>query len=222
MVATLLVIVGIYLLPLLVYAVSPNSRPFIKTQVLFKPLVDSITANAPADSAKAMLLYNYVANTCRKPGPGQNPKYNQAYEVLQNKTASCDQQVWLLMGLLRVADIDAEMVFLYGNDSISRHTVAQVDINKEYIILDPFYNLYFKSELNRNAFAAISELEQRPGIFNQYPTLPDGYAGLYSKKYSYKIHSTNKLHSTAKLYRRLVWFNMTVFGSLFSRLIISL
>ncbi len=189
-------------------------------QVAYKPLVDRLTQGCTTDSAKAINVYNFVANNCNQPQGNENPKYDNTYDVLTHKTASCDQQVWLLMHLLQLEDIDARMVFLYGYDSISHHTVAEVNFNGHYVMLDPFYNLHVAE--NNNRMLSVEELtkmdlEEWPRFLGfENPQLVS-YPCLYSKKYPYKIHSDNTLDRPRKMMRSLLRFNQCVFGVLFTK-----
>lgn len=183
-------------------------------QLAYKPLVDSITHKAENDDQKAMLIYKYVADNTNEPQGNQNPKYNCTYDVLTHKTASCDQQVWLLMALLRVEDIDAQMVFLRGSDSISHHTVANISISGRYVMFDPFYYLYFDNRENR--LATIDDLIKDPSLLPPAKTLPTGYRDLFSPKYPYKIHSDNKPDTPRRFIRSMLWGYKSILGKLFT------
>lgn len=188
-------------------------------QLAYKPLIDNLSKGAKTDSVKAIAVFEYVSNHCRQPEGNENPKYDNTYDVLTHKTASCDQQVWLLMALLRVEDIDARMVFLYGYDSISHHTVAEVNFNGHYVMLDPFYNLYV-AESNKRMLSVDEltkmELEEWPRFLGfENPQLVR-YPWLYSKKYPYKIHSDNKLDAPRHFIRSMLWCYQAVLGKLFT------
>lgn len=184
-------------------------------QVLYKPLCDSLTKGLTTDEAKAISIFNYVANTCRQPQGKENPNYATPHEVLQHKVAACDQQVWLLMHLLMVEDINAQMVFLYGYDSISHHTVAAVELAEGmYAMLDPFYKLYFVNWAGNKA--TIDDIA-KGNIQFANTTIPDKYLDLYEVKYPYKIHSDNTLSTTKKTLRALLFAECKVFGKLFTK-----
>lgn len=183
-------------------------------QVVYKPLVDSLTDGCTTDSAKALNVYNFLANNCQQPTGNQNPKYDNTYDVLTHKTASCDQQVWLLMHLLQLENIKTQMVFLYGYDSISHHSVAAVEITPgRYGMLDPFNKLYFIDGSGRHA--SIGDIMK--GNVKAVGTIPKDYLKLYETKFDFKYHSDNTLDRPRKMMRSLLRFNQCVFGVLFTR-----
>lgn len=209
------VIVFIYLLPFVAYLlVNNNNKQFMFEQVVYKPLVDSLTHGCKTDSAKAMNVYNFVANHCNQPQGSQNPKYDNTYDVLTHKTASCDQQVWLLMHLLQLENIKTQMVFLYGYDSISHHTVAQVELAPgRYGMLDPFNKLIFIDGSGRHA--SIGDIMK--GNVQAVGNIPPDYLKLYETKYDFKYHSDNTLDRPRKMMRSLLHFNQCVFRVLFTK-----
>lgn len=210
------VIVSIYLLPFIAYLlVNNNNKQFMFEQVVYKPLVDSLTHGCKTDSAKAMNVYNFVANHCNQPQGSQNPKYNNTYDVLTHKTASCDQQVWLLMHLLQLENIKTQMVFLYGYDSISHHTVAEVKINGKWVMLDPFYSHYYPN--NQGKIASVNDIITGNIPLRDLYAMPESYRNLFAKQYPYKIHSDNKLDLPRRFMRSLLHFNQYIFGVLFTK-----
>lgn len=205
----------LYALPFILYGLMPSTRHFMHGEAQFIPLCDSLTQGVKTDSAKAMALFNYVAKTCKQPAAGENPKYDFVDEVFEHKTASCDQQVWLLMSLLRVENINAQMVFLYGNDSISRHTVIDVKTTPgNYIMLDPFYNLYFLDGAGKH-IASIGDI-MKGFISPANRPIPPNYFDLYGTKYEFKYHSDNTLSTTKKIVRTLLYADYYIFGKVFT------
>ena len=210
----LIAVVAFYALPFIIYLVLPASRNYMYEQVLYKPLTDSLTEGRDTDEAKAMAIFKYVSTHCRQPQGKENPKYEFPHQVLQQKVAACDQQVWLLMHFLRVQNIHAQMVFLYGRDSVSHHTVAAVETQPgRYIMLDPFYKLYFINGVGK--IASIGDIT-KGNIQYGITTIPDNYFNLYETKYPHKTHSNNKISGTKKILRALLFAECNVFGKLFS------
>jgi hypothetical protein len=210
------VIVFIYLLPFFAYLLAnKNTKQFMFEQVAYKTIADNITKDCSTDSAKTMKIYEFVVNRCREPKEGENPKYNNTFDVFTHKTASCDQQVWLMMALLRVENIDARMVFLRGYDSISRHTVAEVNINGHYGMLDPFYHRYLYN--NQQQLASVDDI-----IKGNLPKAGMGYVepveywALFKPTFPYKIHSDNKLDSPHRFIRSILWGYKAVLGKAFT------
>ena len=183
-------------------------------QLAYKPLAESLTEDCTTDSAKAITIYDFVVDNCKQPQGNENPKYSTTYDVLTYKTASCDQQVWLLMALLRVEDIDAQMVFLRGSDSISHHTVAEVKINEKWAMLDPFYSHHYPN--NQGKIASVNDIITGNIPLRDLYAMPESYRNLFAKQYPYKIHSDNKLDTPRRFMRSMLWGYQTVLGKLFT------
>jgi Transglutaminase-like superfamily len=205
----LIVALALYALPFCLYLFSnANTRSFMQEQVVYKHLVDSLTQPAQSDSAKAMAIYTFVESSLKQPTGGA-PNYQRPIDVYYGKSASCDQQVWLLMHLLRVVDIKAHMVFLYGADSVSHHTVAAVELSPgRYAMLDPFYKLYFID--GRGRLATIGDIMK--GNVKAVGVIPTEYFKLYETRYPFKYHSDNILNPSRRFVRGLLWAYSSVLG----------
>jgi Transglutaminase-like superfamily len=209
----LIVALALYALPFCLYLFSnANTRSFMQEQLVYKHLVDSLTQPAQSDSAKAIAIYTFVAGHLQQP-TGAAPAYQRPIDVYYGKTASCDQQVWLLMHLLRAADIKALMMFLYGADSVSHHTVAAVELSPgRYAMLDPFYKLYFIDGSVR--LASVGDIMK--GNVKAVGVVPPDYFKLYETKYPFKYHSDNTLNPSRRFVSGLLWAYSKVLGRSFT------
>lgn len=209
----LIVTLALYALPFCLYLFSnANTRSFMQEQLVYKHLVDSLTLPAQSDSAKAMAVYTFVAGHLQQP-TGAAPSYQRPIDVYYGKTASCDQQVWLLMHLLRAADIKAQMVFLYGADCVSHHTVAAVEFSPgRYAMLDTFYKLYFIDGSGR--LASVGDIMK--GNVKAVGVIPPDYFKLYETKYPFKYHSDNTLNQSRRFVRGLLWVYSSILGRAFT------
>jgi len=89
----------------------------------------------------------------------------------------------VLLALCEAAGFSGRMIWLYGSDSISHHTVAEVFYDGKYHMVDPFYKLrYYLADAK---IASVDDIIA--GKTNAFNELPPTLQALYGKKYPLKI-----------------------------------
>lgn len=206
--------VAVYLLPFVVVSVSSKARMFCNNQIAFADIEKKITDNQPNDSAKAIAIYEYVRQNTINPEPDYVIKNLEPLEILNNKIASCDQQSYLIILLSRLANIDGRLIFLRGNDSVSRHSVCELKIDGKYRMFDSYYHLYFND--NSNSIASVDDIADvkiRESEHNK--NMPENYMELYNNRYPYKVFMTNEDSYSKKLAKQALMLYVNTFPSLF-------
>ena len=137
------------------------------------------------------------------------------HEMISDGYGFCDQQSSVLLALANYAGIRGRLVFLYGEDSISHHSVAEIYIDKWYMV-DPFL------EVNSDPsflLPSIQEVILNKKILNQlqYDTSSinqDEYYNLFTPKYPYKIIHENqvKYSKIEQIYQNYLLLWMKVLG----------
>ena len=95
-----------------------------------------------------------------------------------------------------LADIDGRIIFLYGNDTISRHTVCELKVKGKYRVFCPlFHKVFYTKQMN---LASINDI-QNDNLINRKISISKGfnfneksYYELFSRKIPYKVFNTNK------------------------------
>jgi hypothetical protein len=155
------------------------------------------TKNCESDSSKVLALFNFVTSELIIPDEKHKPKDLSPFEILKYKYAWCDQQSYVLSSLARLANIDGRIIFLYGNDTISRHTVCELNVKGKYRVFCPlFHKVFYTKQMN---LASIKDI-QNDNLINHKVYIPQqcklnqsAYYKLFSKEIPYKVFNTNKI-----------------------------
>lgn len=184
----------VYLLPFML--VRQKKLDFTHT-VLYS-IAKKNTRSANSEEAKVFQLYTYVCKQIKK------PHYAQVYDTtilgvngqhLYSGLGFCDEQCNTLLSLANAIDIKGRLLFLFGNDSISHHSVCEVKIGNHFGMLDPFYQLTLRN--SRGQIASTQEIIDLPKLFDK-SEIPFGiskkdYRHLFGKKYPFKIVKDNDI-----------------------------
>ena len=159
-------------------------------------MYEKSTKNCESDSSKVLALFNFVTSELITPDEKHKPKDLSPFEILKYKYAWCDQQSYVLSSLARLANIDGRIIFLYGNDTISRHTVCELKVKGKYRVFCPlFHKVFYTKQMN---LASINDV-QNDNLIDRKITISKGfnfneksYYELFSRKIPYKVFNTNK------------------------------
>jgi hypothetical protein len=186
--------------------------------LMFSIIAERSTRRCEDDSAKAMSIFKFVTNNLIPPDKFHLPNDHSVFDILMYKYSTCDQQAHVMINLARHVGINGRLIFLYGNDSISHHSVCDLEINGKYRMFGPFFNKVFYTK--QNCLASIEEIqngmiEKRRLTFpNRFNLTSENYYHLFDKKYPYKIFKDNKIHYDIKEKRDHLIFDSwySVFG----------
>lgn len=205
-----------YISPFYKYRKGELTIGFITTSVITKKIIK----NNHTDSSKALALFNFVTGKLKHPTKFHQPIDDNCFQIIKYKYASCDQQSNVLISLAFLSGIKGRLLFLYGNDSISHHSVCELKIGNSYRIFCPYFKKVFYTK--QNTFATIRDI-QRGNLNNPFVIIPEKvnlsqkeYYHLFDTLYPYKVFKTNQLHLTEKEVRNRkafdVWYS--IFGDL--------
>jgi len=185
-----------YFFPFLKLILGERNIGGITMQVVY----GKSTKNCETDSSKALALFNFVTSELLIPDEHHKPKDSSPYEILKYKYAWCDQQSYVLSSLARLANIDGRIIFLYGKDTISRHTVCELKVKGKYRVFCPlFHKVFYTKQMN---LATINDVQndnlinRKVFISNQFNFTEKTYYELFNRKIPYKVFNTNKIEST--------------------------
>jgi hypothetical protein len=156
------------------------------------------TRSANSEEEKVLQLYTYVCKKIKK------PNYKQVYDTtilgfngqhLYSGLGFCDEQCNTLLSLANTIDIQGRLLFLFGNDSISHHSVCEMKIANHYGMFDPFYKITLRN--SNGQIASTEEIIDLPRLLDK-TQIPFGisdtdYRDLYGTKYPFKIVKYNKI-----------------------------
>ena len=188
----LLVISFLYLFPFYKYLKGELTIGYITSSVIVNSRVDE----NQKDSLKALKLFNYVTSHLKYPTKNHLPIDDNCFQILKYQYASCDQQSNVLIYLASIAKIDGRLLFLYGRDSISHHSVAEIKIGNKYRVFCPYFKKVFYN--SSRELATMGDI-QNGDLLNKRIVNPPNvtlsqreYYQLYDTLFLFKIFKNNK------------------------------
>ena len=196
----------LFIFILLFIGITFYSIPFIL--VRFKKLDFAYTVlysiakkesyKANSQEEKVVKLYNYIQKHLKKPLKSTSNDIKilgESGKHLLTGHGYCDEQCNTLLSLVSTLNIKGRLIFLYGNDSISHHSVCEIMIDDRYCMFDPFYGITIRDHtgklVNVKAITAnvnlIKQLPKNTGISK------NEYQALYTNKHAYKIAKYNQI-----------------------------
>ena len=176
----------------------------ISRQLYYNNIYHNICSKNDSDSLKIIKCFDYVANNIEAPGhfiqtKGLNPK-----QIIEKGYGSCDQQSNLLITILEKGGFPGKLVFLFDNDSISLHSVCEIQIGDRSIMLDPFYKVFFYNK-NRK-MASLSDISSGNIINQSKSSVPKNYLELFNKEYPEKIFRINRTKKIHKTFNKIIFY----------------
>jgi hypothetical protein len=176
------------------------------------------------DDSLAFSLWKFVANRVENPRPGELVADTGWANVLFRGIGSCDQQAFILISLARSYGLQGRMVFLYGSDSISRHSVAELKVNGRWCMFDPFYGTLLLDETGlpfgaAQLIAHPKNLEPVRRVVLPGHSIPDEqtYLRLFHNNYPSRIFLDNRLNYPASFWYPVLRFYSACLGKPFDR-----
>jgi transglutaminase-like putative cysteine protease len=204
----------LYLLPFAFLLSSKNNQKFVYSTLLMSQLADSITQNAKTDQEKVLLLYAYINEKIKNPEASQLVIDQHPFKVLKDAYGSCDQQAHLLISLAALKGIEGRIIFLLGADSISHHSVAELKIDNNWAMFDPFYDFVYP--LENGEIASVAYLVENEIEFKDLEKITAlEYAKLFDKTYPFQVYERKPDDRKAVFVKKLILFNNAIFGDLF-------
>lgn len=168
------------------------------THTVLYSIATKNTCSANSEEDKVLQLYTYICKKIKK------PNYKQNYDTtilgfngqhLYSGLGFCDEQCNTLLALANTIDIQGRLLFLFGNDSISHHSVCEIKIANHYGMFDPLYKIILKN--SKGQIASTQEIIDLPRLLDKIQ-IPFGisdsdYRHLFGKKYPFKIVKYNRI-----------------------------
>jgi hypothetical protein len=201
----LLLFLVFLLLPIAAFYYLPYSYVRFKkidfSNIVLYSLASFETQNSTNEQDKAISIYTCIRNNIKQPDNSSIYYSNvlgQSCKYLIARKAYCDNQCNELLELANHINIYGRLVFLYGEDSISKHAVCELKINNKYVMFDPFYGILLRNRSNQ--LIGLKEITKSQAVFkdsnfdNSIET--NNYKRLFHLKYPYKIVKYNQPFKT--------------------------
>ena len=142
-------------------------------------------------------LYDFIRNTIKvsTTTTTKNLLLGESGKHLVSKQGYCDEQCNTLLTLVNTINHKGRLIFLYGKDSISHHSVCEVEIDGHYCMFDPFYGVTIRN--HRGKLLGVHEIIKNSNLVRSLPFNSSistiKYQALYAKKFPYKITKYNQI-----------------------------
>jgi hypothetical protein len=189
---SLFVISFLYLFPFYKYLKGDLTIGYIASSIIVNRRIDK----NQSDSLKALILFNYVTGHLKYPAKNHLPIDDNCFQILKNQYASCDQQSDVLIYLASLSKLDGRLLFLYGRDSVSRHSVSEIKIGNKYRVFCPYFKKVFYN--SSNELATMSDIQNRDLLNKRIVNPPNvklsqtEYYQLFDTLFPFKVFKNNK------------------------------
>lgn len=206
------VLLVFYILPFAVFFTSRQSPQTLYHFIRFNEIVDSLDVKGKTEIEKAIVLCRYVGAKVRNHKNGDKIDDVSAYEILEKGYGACDQKALVLVALAEYTGIEGYLVYLYGYDSVSHHTVAELKINDSWAMFDPYFQHQFR--MSETKLASVQDVVERKVTVVNLPLIDSAdYARLFDSKYPYKVIPRESVKSTSSISQQLLQLSYTIYGS---------
>ena len=173
--------------------------------------IEGLTLQGKTEPEKAVILCEYLGVKVRNHKYGDQIDDIAAYEILEKGFGACDQKALVLVALAEQAGIEGHLVYLYGYDSISHHTVAELKINQSWAMFDPYFQYQFWT--SANTIASVKDIvDQKVKVVN-LPLIDSAkYARLFETRYPYKVIPRAKLGVKTRLDIHIMRLSYSIYG----------
>jgi hypothetical protein len=204
----------LYLLPF-VYLITlkPDSRSRLGEQLIYHLIIGDVLKPSFSAERKVLSVMQYVNSHIRNPTLSEKANDVSRLQILESGIGYCDQQVNVFLALCETAGISGRMVWLYGEDSVSAHTVAEVYYDGKFHMIDPFYKQVFY--LSNHEIASVNDVIQGNIDPNDFEKMSNKQKRLYGKKYPWKIAPRTPVSQSKSMGSKLVFLYSDFMGPVF-------
>jgi transglutaminase-like putative cysteine protease len=200
-----------YILPFTVFLTSRQSPKALYHFIRIQESIDALALQGKTEPEKAVILCEYVGAKVRNHKAGDQIDDISAYEILEKGYGACDQKALVLVALAEQAGIEGHLVYLFGYDSVSHHTVAELKINHSWAMLDP----YFQHQLwiSATTIASVQDIVDKKVKAVSLPLIDSAnYARLFDVRYPYKVIPREKLGIKTRLDMHIMKLSYAIYG----------
>lgn len=189
-----------------------------RNYIVGRSLINRLDESSRNKKELANAIVQFVSDSFKT--PNQTLPERDLYQLIKDKEGFCDEQANVVLALCNYANIKGRLVFLYGSDSISHHSVAEIYLDKWYQV-DPFYGITFKGSF---LTPSISSIKKEIQLINEFqfknpPSDLNAYNSLFKSDYPQKIILYNAVEysNNEKLYQVYIDYWMKIVGENFAK-----
>ena len=221
-------IIFLFLTPYFLLIGPDKLRDYLYRELVYKVVIENIILESDTDLEKSLKIQEWVHKN-EYPFSQFGLIDESALTDFVRGIGYCDMLAKGVINLAKKVDIAGRVTGLYGYDSISHHSIAELKINNEYRIFDPYYNIIFRNK--KNNIATFDDLQDKNIIetvhgekFNDRAIRYREFLGennneyyrLFEPKYPSRIMAiTSPISNLKKLLSFMVDKNYEIFGDYF-------
>jgi hypothetical protein len=206
--------VCVYLIPFIyLIASDADERSKVGEGLVFHLIIEDPLKPSLTPNETLLTLMRWVNRHIRNPNPSEKANDVSRLHILESGVGYCDQQVNVYLALCEAAGLSGRMVWLYGEDSVSAHTVAEVYYNNTYHMVDPYYRNIF--HLPDREIASVDDIVQGNILPAEFEKISVRQQRLYGKRYPWKIAQRSPVSKPQSFGAKLVFLYADLLGPVF-------
>ncbi|MFN4122992.1 MAG: transglutaminase-like domain-containing protein [Flavobacteriales bacterium] len=185
-----IVFAAFFICPFLLAAVSKKASDHIYRAISLNLIAHQLKTGNKSEKELALSIYDYVRSAIKHPDAGQKILEMHPVEVLKMGRGSCDQMAHLMIFISWAGGLDGRMVFLFGSENISRHTVAELMVDGKWAMFDPYYQ---HIAVDEGRLLSVDEIVRQTFAFGDNPLIDSlTYNSYFDKKFPSKVHPLDR------------------------------
>ena len=188
-----------------------------RNYIVGRSIINKLDESSKNQKELANAIVQFVSDSFKT--PNQTLPERELYQLIKDKEGFCDEQANVVLALCNYANIKGRLVFLYGSDSISHHSVAEIYLDAWYQV-DPFYGITVKGSFLTPSISSIKNDLKLTKVFQfkNPPSSLNAYSNLFKSDYPQKIIVYNDVEysKNEKLYQVYIDYWMKIVGENFA------
>jgi hypothetical protein len=209
-----LIIILMYSLPFFyLVTIKPDARTLNGERLIYYLVTREELKTSSSPKKKVMDLLRITKRLIRNPYPAEKVNDVSRLHIIESGYGFCDQQANVFLALCEANGFQGRMIWLFGEDSISHHTVSEVFYDDKYHMFDPFYMKWFHK--NNHEIASVNDIIIGNIDSVEFKRMPKEQRQLYGKNYPWKIAKRTSIMMDKSWISTMIFLNSDVFGEVF-------
>jgi hypothetical protein len=210
----ILIIILVYSLPFIYLAsIKPDARTLNGERLIYYLVTRNELKTKSSSKSEIMDLLRITKKLIRNPYPNEKVNDVSRLHIIKSGYGFCDQQANVFLALCEANGFQGRMIWLFGEDSISHHTVSEVFYDDKYHMFDPFYMQWFHT--NNQEIASVNDIISGNIDSVEFIRMPKEQRKLYEKNYPWKIAKRTSIMMDKSWCSNMIFVNAEVFGEIF-------
>lgn len=189
--------------PFLTLLLGNSLRDHVFREICYRIVFDKITVDCEDDRCVALKVFEFASAEIAIPEQHEVLMDLSPMEIIADGYGWCDQQANVMITLAGLGGINGDLLFLFGYDSLSHHSVCELEVDGKYRLFDPFYHASFRTSTGQ--LAGLNDLLQGDNAPDPITgTVPEDYFRLFENAYPPQIYLSNRVPAFKQFSRWLI------------------